>query len=201
MFSSDGVSLVELVDVEDVIDKLIYAAANPVKDGLVDRVDHWPGVNGLSALLNGRTLHARRPNHFFLADGCMPAEVTLELILPPELGEPAEILRRVREGVKAVEDEQAAMRARTGNTVVGRRRILRQSWRDSPTSHEPRRNLNPRVAAKDIGRRVDVLQRNKEFLQAYRVARLSWLAGLPTVFPPGTYWLRRFAGVPVATTA
>jgi hypothetical protein len=32
----------------------------------------------------------------------------------------------------------------------------------------------------------------------YRVARLSWLAGLPAVFPAGTYWLHRFAGVTVA---
>jgi hypothetical protein len=28
---------------EDVMDKLVYTAINPVKDGLVDRVDHWPG--------------------------------------------------------------------------------------------------------------------------------------------------------------
>jgi putative transposase len=199
MFSSEPVSLVHLVGVEDVIAKLVYAASNPVKDGLVDRVDHWPGVNGLSALLNGRSLRARRPTHFFRADGCMPAEVTLDLTLPPELGDPTKILLAVRDGVKVVEAEQAAIRARTGKTVLGRRRILRQSWRDSPTTHEPRRTLNPRVAARSVWLRIEALQRNKWFVEAYRAARTAWLAGIPTVFPPGTYWLRRFAGVPIET--
>lgn len=43
--------------------------------------------------------------------------------------------------------------------------------------------------------------RNKCFVAAYRAARIAWLAGIPTVFPPGTYWLHRFAGVPIATAA
>jgi hypothetical protein len=43
-----------------------------------------------------------------------------------------------------------------------------------------------------------VLQRNRAFLVAYHDARTAWLAGQPTLFPPGTYWLSRFARVPVA---
>jgi len=193
--------MLHVVGVGDVIAKLVYAAANPVKDRLVDRVDHWPGVNGLSALLNGRPLRARRPAHFFRPDGPMPTEVTLHLTLPPELGDPAEILRAVGEGVAAIEAEQAAVRARTGRGVLGRRRILRQSWNDSPTTREPRRTLRPRVAARSKWHRIEALQRNQWFVAAYRAARVAWLAGLPTPFPPGTYWLRRFAGVPIATTA
>lgn len=200
LFSSEPVSLLHLVGVGDVINKLVYAASNPVKDGLVDRVDHWPGVNGLSNLLNDRSIRARRPAHFFRVEGPMPAEVTLQLTLPPELGDPAEIRRAVRDGVAQVEAEQAALRAREGRSVLGRRRILRQSWRDSPTTLEPRRTLNPRVAARSMWHRIEALLRNKAFVAAYRAARLLWLAGIPTVFPAGTYWLHRFAGVPVATT-
>lgn len=200
-FSSEPVSLVHLVDVDDVVDKLVYAATNQVKDGLVERVHHWPGVNGLSDLLNGRVLHARRPAHFFRPDGSMPAEVTLELTLPPDLGEASKILHTLRERVAAVEAEHAAQRAETGRLVVGRRRILRQSWHDSPTSREPRRALNPRVAARSKWHRIEALRRNKEFVAEYRAARVAWRAGLHVVFPSGTYWLRRFAGVPVAATA
>jgi hypothetical protein len=47
---------VRLVDRDAVIDQLVYTATNPVQDHLVDRVHHWPGVNGLSALLTGRSL-------------------------------------------------------------------------------------------------------------------------------------------------
>jgi len=52
----------------------------------------WPGVNGLTALLGGHTLHATRPRHFFRRTGRLPAAVTLTLALPRELGEPAPLL-------------------------------------------------------------------------------------------------------------
>jgi biotin-(acetyl-CoA carboxylase) ligase len=39
-WSSEQVCVVRLVGREDVIAKLVYTATNPVKDGLVDRVDH-----------------------------------------------------------------------------------------------------------------------------------------------------------------
>jgi hypothetical protein len=41
------------------------------------------------------------------------------------------------------------------------------------------------------------LQRNKEWEAAYHGARDKLIAGVPTVFPFGTYWLRRFANVRV----
>jgi hypothetical protein len=52
-WASEQVCVVKLVDRDAVLDKLVYTAANPVQDHLVDRVHHWPGVNGLQ--------RARRP--------------------------------------------------------------------------------------------------------------------------------------------
>ncbi|MBL0216211.1 MAG: hypothetical protein IPQ07_20295 [Myxococcales bacterium] len=197
-WSCEEVSLVHLLDRNDVIEKVVYTLANPVKDGLVDEVHQWPGVNTLQNLKSDKPLHARRPRHFFREDGTMPAEVTLHLSIPEELGDPAEFREAVIAGVRAVEEQKRQERAMTGSRIVGRARILRQSWRDSPTSHEPRRTLSPRVAGRSKWHRIEALQRNKEFLADYKSARLAWLAGLPAVFPAGTYWLRRFANVPVA---
>ena len=78
-WSSEQVCVVRLVDTAAVMRKLVYAATNPVKDRLVERVHHWPGVNGLSALLGQRPLHATRPRHFFRPGGSMPEAVTLHL--------------------------------------------------------------------------------------------------------------------------
>jgi len=128
----------------------------------------------------------------------MPAQVTLELTIPPELGDADAVIKAVCDGVAAIEADMAAMRARTGKRVLGRRRVLRQSWRDTPTSREPRRNLNPRVAARNKWARIEALGRNRIFLDNYRAARAAWLAGTTIPFPPGTYWLRRFVGVPIA---
>jgi REP element-mobilizing transposase RayT len=190
-WSCEEASVVHLVDRSDVVDKVVYTLSNPVKDGLVDTVAHWPGVNTLKNLLTGKPLRATRPKHFFREDGVMPAEVTLHLTIPRELGDPDVFRSEVRKGVVAVEEQKRQERAETGRRVVGRARILRQSWRDSPTSHEPRRTLNPRVAARSKWHRIEALQRNKAFVAEYKAARLDWLAGISVVFPAGTYWLRR----------
>jgi hypothetical protein len=84
-----------------------------------------------------------------------------------------------------------------GRKVYGRRAVLQQSWRAQPTSIEPRRNLRPRVAARSKWSRIEALQRNRAFLVAYATARDDWREGATVTFPPGTYWLRRFANVPV----
>ena len=198
VWASEPVCKVKCIEPRDVLAKIVYAATNPVKDFLVDTVAHWPGVNGLYPLLNDKPMRATRPSHFFRDDGRMPAEAALRLVLPPELGDPAELRRVLRERVEKVENHFAQLRARTGRRVLGRQRVLRQSWRDSPTSTEPRRNLRPKVAAKNTWARVEALQRDRQFVADYRAARLRWLAGLPAVFPAGTYWLHRFAGVTVA---
>ena len=200
LWSSEPPSRVRLVDAGDVIDKLVYALTNPVKDGLVERVHHWPGVNTLSALLNRRVLTAHRPRHFFRANSAMHEVVTLELVLPPELGDPDEIRRIVRERVAAVEAAAIEDGRRTGRRILGRRAILKESWRDRPSSHEPRRELSPRVAARDKWARIETLLRDRAFRVAYRAARAAWLLGERAIFPAGTYWLRRFAAVPVAPT-
>ena len=197
-FSSGQVGVVRLETREDLINKLVYVATNPVKDGLVARVDDWPGSSGYRALLSGEPLRATRPKHFFAEDGMMPEEVTLHLTIPPELGDRDEILAELQVRVAAAEEEAARERARTGKRVLGRYAVLRQSWRDSPTSREPRRGLRPTIAARSLWARLEAIQRKREFTVAYRRARQALLAGMPIPFPYGTYWLGRFMGVEVA---
>jgi hypothetical protein len=48
--------------------------------------------------------------------------------------------------------------------------------------------------------RVEALLRNRAFIEDYVRAREQWRAGALVGFPPGTYWLRRFAHVSVAET-
>jgi REP element-mobilizing transposase RayT len=197
-WSSEPPCLVRLVDAADVLAKLAYVATNPVKDHLVERVHHWPGLHGLRALLQDRPLTALRPRHFFRPDGAMPAALSLHLVIPPELGDSEHVRTQLRDLVAAVERQAADQRRRTGHRVVGRRVILSQSWRAHPSTLEPRGGLRPRVAARSLWSRVEALLRNRDFANAYRDAWLRWRAGLSAVFPIGTYWLRRFANVPIA---
>ena len=127
----------------------------------------------------------------------MPEEVELELGLPEDFQGKEEFLAELQRRIEEVEDVCARERLRSGRRIIGRRSILRQSWRDRPTSREPRRNLRPRVAAKSKWMRIAALQRNKQWQAEYKHARLLWLAGFEVEFPHGTYWLKRFANVPI----
>ena len=197
LWAAEEPCVTRLLDRDAVIDKLVYAACNPVKDLLVERAAQWPGVNGYRELLSGKPLRARRPHHFFRDDGVMPEEVMLSLVIPPELGPAGAVIAEVRAGVTAVERKMIDHRTTTGRRIVGRRRILSQSWRGSPTNQEPRRTMRPRFAgATEV--RVEAILAFREFLAAYRDARMRWLAGGKTLFPPGTYWLARFAPAPVS---
>ena len=194
-FSSAQTSVVRLETRKALVDRLVYIATNPVQDGLVARVDDWPGASGYRALLSGVPLTATRPEHFFANDGTMPAEISLQLRIPAELGDREEILAEVQAGVAAVEAQMADERARTGRRVLGRYAVLRQSWRESPTSREPRRNLSPTIAARCKWALFEAIQRKRDFTVAYRKARTAFLLGVPVLFPYGTYWLRRYLGV------
>lgn len=197
MWSTEEPCIVEAVAAEDLLRQLVYIATNPVNDELVEQVHHWPGPKFVRAMLSGRTMKATRPRHFFRADGSMPAEVELKVGLPADFPEREAFLAELERRIAEVEAQHARARAKTGGRVVGRRRVLRQSWRDSPTTREPRRNLRPRVAARDKLNRLATFARNKEWQVEYRVARSLWLAGFDVEFPYGTYWLRRFANVRV----
>ncbi len=85
-------------------------------------------------------------NFLFRDDGTMPDEVEIRLDLPAELGDPDQLLLELRRQIAEVEAACARDRQVTGRQVVGRRAIRRQSWRHSPTSREPRRNLLHRVS-------------------------------------------------------
>ena len=101
-WSSDEVNVMELVDREMVMDKLVYTACNPVKDNLVERSLHWPGANGLPFLLENKPLKATRPKHYFRKAGKMPETVELNLVIPPELGNADEVRREIAELVTGV---------------------------------------------------------------------------------------------------
>jgi len=201
-WAAEQASVVRLIDSEDILDKMAYALSNPAKDHLVEKSIDWPGVSSLPNLLYGKELRARRPKHFFRKDGSMPKEVTLKLTRPKgcEHLTQEQFTEQVMKRIKKVEDD--ARRERRGGRVLGVKAILRQRPTDYPTTQEPRRELSPRVAAKNKWLRIEALLRNKVFQRAYAEARNAFKQGLGNVmFPEGTYWLARFAGVLVPLPA
>jgi hypothetical protein len=191
-------SRVELVEGRDVIDKVIYTLANPVSSGLVESSSRWPGP--VSGVLEGgeeRTVY-KKPRFFFRPGGTLPEVAVLRVVRPEAEREltDEEFSALLRRRLEEREAECRREMEESGRAFLGAQRVLEESPFDAPRSHEPRRGLNPRVAAKDKWRRIERLQRLASFAEAYRAAWLAFRAGVRDVlFPAGTYWLRRFLGV------
>lgn len=198
-WASTQCSVVRLLDREAVMEKLVYCLTNPVKDMLVAKIHQWPGANSYAAMRTQRPMRAKRPRHFFRANGAMPESVELEITLPEVLGERSAVVRELVERVRVVETSCARARHAGGQRILGRRKILDERWTDTPRSEEPRSELFPTIACRDREVRLTALRELSAFRKAYRGARELMLRGARAIFPLGTYWLRRFVAVPLAS--
>jgi REP element-mobilizing transposase RayT len=193
-WAPNSYSAVALATPDDVVDKAAYVLANPVAAGLVESGRLWPGLWSAPERNGGEPFVVRRPKHFFDPQGSLPEIATLQLTPPPGFAS-AEAFRE-RLTAALAEKEKKAVRSARGS-FLGVARVLAQKAMARPASGEPRRTLNPRVAARDKWKRIEVLGRLKEFLDAYRVAWVARREGeTDFIFPSGTYLLRILHGVP-----
>ena len=203
IWATEPTSVVLLTDDGSQIDKLLYVTTNPVAAGLVPHSDEWPGVHSRPSDI-GRTITVARPAGFFRAGGSMPEVATLRLTKLPALAHLSDeqYVEQLDALIVAKETELRAEVRAEGRSFMGRAKVLRQSPFDSPRSHEPRRQLNPRVAGRSKWARIEAIQRLKSFIDDYRQAWSAFRRGdRAALFPHGTYWMRRYAGVTCAAPA
>jgi REP element-mobilizing transposase RayT len=203
LWASEATSAVRLEEDADVLDKIAYCLANPVAGGLVSTGAQWPGLRSTPQAVAGSTQTIKRPAVYFRKTGKMPQKVTLETVRPDIYAHMSdnEFARLVSETVEAREASARAEMLEQGRKFLGAKAVLAQDPGASPFTREQRRGLSPRVAAKNKWARAEALQRHKSFLDAYRKAYQSLVSGqLDVVFPAGTYALRKYHHVTVATT-
>ena len=200
-------SAVRLESPETLLEKLLYTLANPVSSGLVRHAHTWPGLWSRPRDLMAEPLVAVRPRQFFRDeddDGQMPLTASLRLARPPGFDDLSDdALRELIAGrLLQRENELTATAASEGRAFLGVKTVLAQHWNDAPTTREPRRKLDPRVAERDPLRRIAALARLLDFWRDYRLAWLRFAAGdRAAIFPEGTYLLRVRFGVHCADTA
>jgi REP element-mobilizing transposase RayT len=194
-WAPNSYSAVKLVSPSDIVDKTAYVLANPVSAGLVRSGRLWPGLWSDPDRIGEGMTEIHRPTHFFREKGALPGKVALELSTPPGFDSPADFRDRV---TAALAERQREAERRVGKAgFLGVARVLQQKPMARPASTEPRRDLNPRIAAKNTWTRIEALNRVAEFVQAYRSALAARRAGtIGVVFPAGTYLLRVAHGVP-----
>ncbi|HZZ83765.1 MAG TPA: hypothetical protein VFE30_04455 [Anaeromyxobacteraceae bacterium] len=187
-WSADGsYSAVTQGDAGDIVRKIAYTLANPSSAGLVRSGREWPGIWSAPEQLASATLTAPRPDIFF--SPAMPESASLELALPPGFSSAEELQRLVTTAMAELEEEHRNQAPKRG--FLGRARVLAQRPFSRPALDEPRRKLNPRIAARDKWKRIEAIERLRAFLEAYRLALAELRSGVrDALFPAGTYQLR-----------
>ncbi len=189
-------SAVELVSARVVVEKAAYALANPAAAGLVEHGAEWPGLWTAPEQIGAGGEIVERPDGFFSKSGTMPEREALVFTVPAGFAS-AKIFREAVATRLTELERQAAKDLRSqGKTVLGVHGVRRQKHTDRPAPGEPRRKLNPSVAAGDEEDRIEALKELSEFRAAYREALAALRAGdSHVVFPTGTYLLRVHLGV------
>jgi putative transposase len=193
-WARESYSAVELLEDEDVVSKMAYTLANPVKARLVNRACEWEGATS-AGMVFGRARLIAKPEKFFRDS--MPDVVELVLTRPAgfERLSNAEVLELVRVDVARREAKH-----REGGSKVARMTAVRkQKWWERPESEEPWRQLKPTVAGRNKWARIEALRRSKEWLGAYYDALRRFVGGERDVeFPCGTWQMCARLQCPVA---
>lgn len=195
-------SAVALATPADVVEKTVYVLANPVAAGLVKSGREWPGLWSDPERFGASAIELTRPTAFFRTNGYLPDRVELELTAPPGYASADEFRDQVGEALARAEEHARREIAGAGRVFLGAARVLAQRVTARPAPGEPRRRLNPRVAARDKWKRIESLSMLVEFLVGYRRAWRARRAGTRgVIFPAGTYLMRIAHGVQCAAPA
>jgi putative transposase len=189
---------VVLLDAQSIEDQLLYIWLNPVKDGLVRRVEDWPGFKILPRHW-GKPMTVKAPDKTYGRGS--PKSVTFTPAPPPvPLGMTLEQKRTYyEEKIRDLEATYARDRARKKKRVLGASRVLSMSPFKKARKKLPRCSSGPFFATQDQELWKQAMTRYRDFLNHYDRARRKLLAGKKVTFPAGTLKLAR--EVPISCRA
>jgi REP element-mobilizing transposase RayT len=180
------------------IARLKYLLAHGCKEGLVERIEDWPGAHCVHALLTGEPLegiwHERKqetrarnrgqevaPSQFET-----PETVTFDPLPCWQHLSPEEQRQRIARLVQEIEAEAATERRKTGKRVLGVAAILAQDPHGHP--ERPKKEPAPFVHATTKAARLVFREVYALFVAAYREAAAKLRKGNRAVlFPVGSF--------------
>ena len=178
------------------VERLAYILGNSVKEGLVERPHHWPGVHCSRALVTGTALvgtwydrtaeyEARRRGRVATAFGLQQREEVLLSPIPCWAGlDAVAYSARVAELLAAVTAD--ARRQRRGRGVLGKRAIVAQHPHEAPLRCD--RSPAPLVHAASKPIRTMLRAAYYDFVAAFREAAARLRQGDRLVrFPVGAF--------------
>ncbi|MFT7622243.1 MAG: putative transposase [Myxococcota bacterium] len=189
-----------LADPDAVEAKIVYALANPVKDGLVAHGREWLGLRTRPQDFWQPPRVVSRPAAFFREGGPLPDKATLRWHVPSSHAgmSPTEFGQRIAAQLGDAEAKYRAQLASAGRKPIGARRAAAVDYDARPQTDEPHGpgTVPSEVIARDPTARRSLVQRVDHFRDAYVAAQSEWRAGNRLVlWPSGTWQMHRHHGV------
>lgn len=157
------------------LERYAYVLCNPVKDGLVERASHWPGLSSLEAALSGEPMHFRlldRTAYHNASRSGKPVKRedyvkthTIRLAVPPMMAKLDGQQQRemVAQLIAGFEEKQVQARQADGKGFLGKEMVMSSRATDRPRTPSFRR------------RRAVVAETEEEEREAMNVWR--WVTG------------------------
>jgi REP element-mobilizing transposase RayT len=180
------------------VDRLRYVLANGVKEGLVARVEEWPGINMARALLEDKPLQGTwfnrteeyraelrgedfEPRRYATEETVVLSPLPCWRHLSPEV-----YRERIAELIQEIEADAAAERKLTGREPLGREAILRQHPHTRP--NQTKKSACPLFHAASKAAREELKKAYGLFLSAFLEASERLKAGDRLArFPEGCF--------------
>ena len=206
LWSTGSYANVELHTDTSVVGQLLYLWLQPVKDGLCERPEDWPGFMLLPEDF-GKIIVARRPDGAYfgtrprVSEGApirtsLPRVVAFRVGVPPGYeGWPlAQVRAFFRALLELALEDLHAERERQGlHGYLGVEQVLAQSHLDTPSTAPSGGSINPRIACAGNTELLRAVLRGLGVWRGtYRRAYENLCAGRPAHFPPGTHGRHRF---------
>jgi len=191
MWSSEEPGDMVLLDLDKIVEELLYIWLQPVAAGCVDEVEDWTGFMILPRHW-GKPMRFKRPK---FCGPTMPEEVIFTPMPPPGFDHlPLDQVIAYFESLIAREEER--YRKKRKRKVLGIDYCEAISPFHTPKTDAPMRTLNPRFSGTNIRRLGKALEKHRELIAEHRQALDAFRGGDRTaVFPSGTIQLVHLAGV------
>ena len=176
-----------LLDTGKIADTMLYIWLNPVKAGLVERVDHWDHFQILPKHW-GKTMRFKRPDYFREGDPDKPEFIEYTPMPPKAFSHlPLEkVITHFETLIREGEKRLLVERRKKKKTIKGMERCYTFNPESRPRKNAPMSTLNPKFSSNEPTFIEAAITGLKSFLRIYKRRMEDLKKGNRMAFPAGT---------------